>query len=275
MRQLDKLLRGDATQLDSLKNGRIEFPAKGVLISAVMLAASYGICMGLFAVLRTGGAPAGWMQMVASIVKLPLLFLLTLVVTLPSLYVFNALVGSRLTLISVVHLLIASLSVTVAVLASLGPIIAFFSLSTVSHPFMVLLNVIAASIAGMLGMKFLFNTLNRLVFTQEQRSLPAPPPPSFEIQADGTLEETGLVVAPPPLPASRPAALDRGDLEQSKDARSVFRIWVVVFSLVGAQMSWVLRPFVGSPSLEFAWFREREANFFMAIMEVLRNLLGG
>jgi len=269
MRQLDKLLRGDATQLDSLKTGKIEFPAKGVLIAAIMLAASYGICMGLFAVLRTGGAPAGWMQMMASIVKLPLLFVLTLFVTLPSLYVFNALVGSRLTLASVVHLLIASMSVTVTVLASLGPIIAFFSLSSTSHPFMVLLNVIAAAVAGILGMKFLFHTLNRLVFTREQRELPAARPfieaPDFDLGEDLT----------PAVPEKKLAPLEQGGLSPSSDAKSVFRVWVVVFSLVGAQMSWVLRPFVGSPSLEFAWFREREDNFFIALVEILRSLFGG
>lgn len=213
LRQLDKLLRGDATQLGSLQSGKIEFPARSVLLAAIMLAATYGVCMGLFTVLRTGGSTDGWMQMLAAVVKLPLLFLLTLVVTLPSLYVFNALVGSRLTLLSVVHLLIASMAVTVTVLSSLGPIIAFFSLSTTSHPFMVLLNVTAAAIAGVLGMKFLFSTLHRLVFTREQ----APPP----VVAEATEAQKSL------------AALDNRSLAPSDDARSVFRIWVMVFALVG------------------------------------------
>lgn len=265
MRQLDKLLRGDATQLSSLTSGKIEFPAKGVLFSAIVLAALYGVCMGLFAVLRTGGSADGWMQMLASVVKLPLLFILTLVVTLPSLYVFNALVGSRLTFASVVHLLIASMAVTVAVLASLGPIVAFFSLSTTSHPFMVLLNVAAAAIGGILGMKFLFHTLHRLVFSREQKELT--PPPVLELP-----EPSG----PPNQPEApkRLAALEPGGLAQSNDAKSVFRVWVIVFSLVGAQMSWVLRPFVGSPTLEFAWFRAREDNFFIAVFEMIRNILG-
>jgi hypothetical protein len=35
-----------------------------------------------------------WMQTLASAVKMPLLFTLTLLITLPSLYVFNALNGS-------------------------------------------------------------------------------------------------------------------------------------------------------------------------------------
>lgn len=264
LRQLDKLLRGDATQLSSLTTGKIEFPAKGVLVSAILLAAAYGVCMGLFAVLRTGGAADGWMQMLAAVVKLPLLFVLTLIVTLPSLYVFNALVGSRLTLVSVVHLLIASMAVTVTVLASLGPIVAFFSLSTTSHPFMVLLNVVAAAIAGILGMKFMFHTLNRLVFSREQKELPAAPAPELPQPAE---------LAQPA--DKRLAALDPGGLEQRSDARGVFHVWVVVFALVGAQMSWVLRPFVGSPSLEFAWFRAREDNFFVAVFEMIRTVFMG
>jgi hypothetical protein len=258
LRQLDKLIRGDATQISVLKSGKVEFPTKEVLIAAVTLAMSYGVCMGLYAVLRTSGALDGWMQMLASVVKLPLLFLLTLFVTLPSLYVFNAIVGSRLTFASVVNLLVATMAVTVTVLASLGPIVAFFSLSTTSHPFMVLLNVIAASIAGSLGMRFLFTTLNRLVFTRTEVK---PEVAEFDI--------------PPVEPSSQLAALDKSSIPASRDAKGVFQTWVVVFALVGAQMSWVLRPFVGSPSMEFAWFRERESNFFMAVFEILRGLLGG
>ena len=75
------------------------------------------------------------MQLVATAVKVPALFYLTLFVTFPSLYVFNALVGSRLTLLSVLRLLVASLAVNLAVLASLGPIVLFFSLTTKSYPF--------------------------------------------------------------------------------------------------------------------------------------------
>lgn len=257
MRQLDKLLRGDTTQTEAMmRSGKIEFPVRGILVAAILLAAGYGICMGLYAVLRSGGSSDGWLQMLASTVKLPMLFFFTLVVTLPSLYVFNALVGSRLTFISVLNLLVASLAVIVSVLASLGPIIAFFSLSTNSHPFMVLINVIAATIAGILGLKFLFRTLNRLVFVRTTREVQPPPLPS-----DPT--------------APKPGALGDDGIAVQSDARSVFRTWVVVFALVGAQMGWVLRPFVGSPGLPFQWLREREDNFFIAMYDILRTLFGG
>ncbi|MCY2952941.1 MAG: hypothetical protein NTU53_13345 [Planctomycetota bacterium] len=53
--------------------------------------------------------------MIATTFKVPLLFFLTLLITFPSLYVFNALVGSRLLIRSVLRLLVASLAVILAV----------------------------------------------------------------------------------------------------------------------------------------------------------------
>ena len=99
-----------------------------------------------------------------------MLFFLTLIVTFPSLYVFNALVGSRLSFRTVLRLLIAALGVMLAVLASFGTIVVFFSLCTTSYPFMVLLNVAMFAVAGILGMGFLLQTLHRLSLAQAMRS---------------------------------------------------------------------------------------------------------
>jgi hypothetical protein len=57
--------------------------------------------------------------------------------------------------------------------------------------------------------------------------------------------------------------------------RLVFTTWVIIFGLVGAQMSWVLRPFIGDPSQPFQWFRHRESNFFEAFVNLFRTLLSG
>ena len=112
----------------------------GLSVVLLILAMTYGACMGCFALLREG-VPA-LLQMLAAMVKVPALFVLTLLVTFPSLYVFNALVGSRLSIASVLRLLVAAMAVMVAVLASLGPIVAFFSVSTTTYSFMVLINVV-------------------------------------------------------------------------------------------------------------------------------------
>jgi len=52
----------------------------------------------------------------------------------------------------------------------------------------------------------------------------------------------------------------------------VFRGWLVVYGVVGAQMGWVLRPFIGSPDLPFTWFREREGNFLEGLFGALLRL---
>jgi hypothetical protein len=214
--------------------------------------------MGWFALVNRDVAE--YAQVVASMVKVPALFLLTLLVTLPSLYVFNALVGSRLRAGALLRLLVAALAVNLAVLASFGPIVAFFSLTTASYPFLVLLNVLFFAVSGALGLVFLLQTLHRM-------TLPPPPAPPAPPGPEG---------APyvPPLPAPEPeGALAR--VEGSvlgKNVKAVFFCWVVVFALVGAQMSWVLRPFIGAPNLPFTWFRPRESHYFEAVGKALSDL---
>lgn len=56
-------------------------------------------------------------------------------------------------------------------------------------------------------------------------------------------------------------------------ARRTFQVWLVIYALVGAQMGWVLRPFIGSPSLKFEWFCDRQANIFIDIIRTIGNLL--
>ena len=260
-KQLDEILRGEATRVSLLREDKIRVPIGGLSVVVVLLGMLYGVCMGSYAMIRTGGE--AYMQLIASIVKVPLMFFLTLLVTLPSLYVFNALIGTRLSVVSVLRLLIASLGVMLAVLASLGPIVVFFALSTKSYSFMVLLNVGTCTTAGLLGLGFLLRTLDRLVIVQDSVE-PLHPEPTTDTdkgkEAEGTkTEPTG--------------ALDRIGKFTTRKAKSVFRVWTIVFALVGAQMSWVLRPFMGHPNLPFEWFRERDSNFFVAVFLALANLL--
>ena len=163
----------------NLRDGRIEIDAGGLAIIIVLLGMIYGLCMGSYSLLKEvpeSLAPSDpnmrYEQLLATTLKVPALFYLTLLVTFPSLYVFNALVGSRLTLLNVLKLLVASLAVNLAVLASLGPIVLFFSLTTKSYPFIQLLNVAMFTVAGVLGLLFLRQTLHRLT-TRDRQFVPA------------------------------------------------------------------------------------------------------
>lgn len=279
-KQLDTILRGDATLMSSLRAGRFDIPVGGLGIVAVVLAAVLGACVGSFGVLHPDGI--GPLQILSSAVKMPMLFFFTLLFTYPSLYVFNALVGSRLTGADVLRLLVAMLGVMLAVLASLGPIVVFFSLSTESYAFMKLLNVAVCAVGGFMGLAFLLRTLHRLVIAQAWRETTLPPASEATVRdtpmlpGESELMETGDVPAAPPTPAEPEP---RGVLElvgeqTDRRARIVFRIWVIVFSLVGAQMSWVLRPFLGSPGSQFEWLRSRQGNFFEGVLQAIGQLFG-
>src|SRR5688572_18856286 len=103
--RVDRLLRtrpedGFRTSLDgSATSSEASATVAGrrhLLLAIIVLGALYGAAMGLYSLLGRGGAADGWKQIVATSVKVPLLFLATLAVTYPSLYVVSALAGSRL-----------------------------------------------------------------------------------------------------------------------------------------------------------------------------------
>jgi hypothetical protein len=60
----------------------------------------------------------------------------------------------------------------------------------------------------------------------------------------------------------------------SSDDRPFHRLavtvpWAILYSAVGAQLAWMLRPFIGSPELGFQLFRPLEGNMFTTIVRVL------
>ncbi len=221
-RELDRILRGEP-----LNGAARPLSLSPVIRVLLLLALGYGVCMGSFGLF--GRAEPEFRQVVASAVKVPALFGLTLVVTFPSLYVFNTLLGTRLHFTDLARVLTCGMAVLVTVLAALGPIVAFFSATTVNYAFILLLNVSVFTVAGLFGVSFLFRMLAK---------------PTRE-------ENTGAA-----------------------NIGTVFYVWLVAFGLVGAQMAWVLRPFVGSPFLAFTWFRPRESSFFEAVLKSLRHLFG-
>ncbi len=285
--EIDRLLRGDATRASSLRAGRIEIAVRTLLIACASLGALYGVFMGLFAAM---GPNVNIGQLLASSLKVPLLFLLTLVVTFPSLYVFSALADTKLRPLETLRLLLASVAVTLSLLASFGPVTGFFTLSTDSYAFMKLLNVALFGISGIAGLWFLRKALDSLF--DSDRFLPSPaaepdlPSTPKKEGAEGASddedeqEDDDAVLAqplPPPfMPsqvASRLPPVRRTSAEAAR-ARLIFRVWTVIFGVVGAQMAWIMRPFVGSPDLPFELFRKgRVSNFFEAVLQTLGTLL--
>jgi len=262
LKELDELLRGRSTSREALAEGTAHLRLAPLVWTSIALGLVYGVFMGIFAVANRDD-PHRWLQLLATMVKLPALFLFTLVVTFPSLYVFSALLGVRLGPVDTLRLLVAAIAVNLAVLASLGPITGFFTVSTTSYHFMKLLNVLFFAIAGTIGLGFLLNTLRRL---EEAQGVEQAPAAEAGNPGEGP-DEAGAEAPPNLVPWPLPPRKTR--------ARTVFQVWVVLYAVVGAQMGWILRPFIGDPELPFVWFRGREANIFIDFFRTLGELLGG
>ncbi len=122
-------------------------PLSGQLLtSAAISLALYGAVL---------GASNGWLQALASAVKLPILFLVTLAICLPTLYLFNLVFGAKLS----VRQALALVSVTITVLSALtlafAPISLFFLITAPNYSFYKLLNVAIMILTSMVGLKFL------------------------------------------------------------------------------------------------------------------------
>ncbi len=266
---LDQLLRGETTRPSVLRERSLQIPAAGLSLLILGLALLYGFCMGMYPGCRIDDPSA--LRWLSCTLKIPALFFLTLCVTFPSLYVVNALVGSRLHLRAVLQLLVAALAVNLAVLASAGPIVAFFSFSTSNGAFMCLLNVLVFAVSGILGMVFLLQTLHRMSI--------------LPIAALRKLSETGDPLEAGRHPGLSPveAIIEPDEASSALDplegrvlgrhVKTVFCCWTVIFGVVGAQMAWVLRPYFGSPHEAFVWFGPRTSNFFEGVWVALRQLL--
>ena len=226
-----------------------------LIVLAITLGAIYGFFMGWYAVTLHWGSGRwdGFLQLAIGMLKLPALFLATLAVTFPSLYVFSALSGVELSLLAALRLLVSAIVVNLAVAASLGTILAFFTLSTTSYSFMVVLNVVLLTIAGLMGLAFL-----RRALAHDAPSLPSTAAAQTAPSEAGAPDPT-----PKPSESSPPA---RG--------RLIFRVWTIIYGLVGMQMGWLLRPFIGQPDTPFALFRARSGNFFVGLLDHLSRLLG-
>jgi hypothetical protein len=101
------------------------------------------------------GASSGVLQAMSSAVKLPLLFLLTLVICLPALYLFNLVFGSRLRASQTLAIVLCAMATTAVLTLGFAPISVFFLLSARSYGFFKLLNVAILAVTGFAGLRVL------------------------------------------------------------------------------------------------------------------------
>jgi len=172
----------------------------------------YGLSMGLFA----GPGPA-----LLSMLKLPLLYLATVAIAAPCLYVLNATLGGRLAFAQCLRLVVLSISANALALASYAPVSFFFVLTAYesTYRFLVLMHLLVFAASGFASVAMIV-LLSRAAMAAKQ-----------------TTFRPGAMVA-----------------------------WGLLYGIVGSQMSWALRPWIGSPKEPYTLYRPVDLSFFEAMI---------
>ena len=155
-----------------------------MLLSSVIALAVYGAVLGSF---------HSVLMALTSAVKLPLLFLVTLAICLPTLYLFNLVFGARLSIRQSLALVMVALTVTAMLAVAFAPISLFFLITAPDYSFFKLLNVAILGLSALVGLRFLTGGMRVL----NDHGLLAPAQPAVASPA--------VPVASPAVPGANPA----------------------------------------------------------------------
>lgn len=140
------LLRERKQFLEEIREGvKLKSKIFGLLISSTVFFAIYGAIL---------GASSTWMQCLVSAIKLPALYLLTLIICFPTLYFFNVMFGSKRTFEQYLTLLMTAMAMISILLFGFAPVSLFFLISSTDYTFFLLLNIAIMAITGFLGISF-------------------------------------------------------------------------------------------------------------------------
>jgi len=144
---VETILRDRRQFFEEIREGiGVQEKTRSMVVSTAAFLAVYGAVL---------GSTHSLLQALSSAAKLPLLFLITLAICVPALYVLSVLFGASQRLTQSIALVLSAITVTAVLLLSFAPITFFFMLTTSGYQFFKLLNVLFFVIAGSLGMVFL------------------------------------------------------------------------------------------------------------------------
>lgn len=138
---------------------------------AIACGAAYGFTMGF----NHPGCP--WLQATVSAAKVPALFLLTLVICMPTLHFVGLLFGSRARFGQSVTIMLLGVTVTSVLLAAFAPISLFFLVSGSGYSFLLLLHVGIFAFCGAAGLAAVRGSFNEMRIERLRSGEPAPPQP--------------------------------------------------------------------------------------------------
>jgi len=172
--------------------------------------------------------PNTWRLPLLVALKTPSLFVLSLVVCSLALYMLNLAFGVGLHFVPTMVLMFFGLAATGVMLGVFIPIVGLFAVVTENYHFMKLLHLSVFTVAGLFGVKVLYE---------------------------------GLV-------KSAPEGANLGKV------KALMLSWLVLYGIVGGQLAWTLKPFLGTPYLPATPpFRIESGNIYVTCFQSLAKLM--
>lgn len=56
------------------------------------------------------------------------------------------------------------------------------------------------------------------------------------------------------------------------NVQTIINWWLLTYAIVGTQMAWIMRPFIGMPGTPFSIFRSQESNFYITVIHLIGSL---
>lgn len=122
----------------------------GLMVLLIFFSCIYGIVMGSYNSL---------LQAVTSGLKMPLLFIIDMLICLPAFFMIQYILGSRLSLSQMIAIVLSGFVLTTAILVSFSPIVLFFLLTGSEYDFLKLLHVAIFIFSGIFGMRTIIEAL--------------------------------------------------------------------------------------------------------------------
>ncbi len=205
-------------------------PLKRVVAIVFVLGPIYGAAMGAYAfIVNERTLLAQIPQMLYSGIKVPLLIALTVLISLPSFFVINTLLGLRDDFGEALRAIVSAQAGLAIILVSLFPLTLFgyisFAASSSSYSVAILFNAAMFGLASFAAQMLLRGYYTELVKRSARHTL-------------------------------------------------MIRLWIFVYTFVGIQAGYVLRPFIGDPSTPTTFLRKESfQNAYVKVFELVYSVV--
>jgi uncharacterized membrane protein len=199
---------------------------RSVVAIVVLAGLVYGAAMGSYAAValeRSWGQQ--WLQSLYSGVKVPLLLAATLVISLPSFFVINTLLGLRDDFQESLKAIVSAQAGLTMILLSFMPLTLFVYVSVSpmgnGYALAILFNAITFGVSSIAAQILLRKYYDRLI-------------------------------------------------QKNSRHRLMVKLWILVYAIVGIQVAYLLRPFIGGPNQSIEFFRENPfENAYVKVIEII------